>query len=97
MEFFTYDEGGKKDFIYLNGCYRPHFRVIGDTEYLGVQFIEAADEMIVPKEIVEARVCFLYYPNVSYNKLQQGKEFEILEGRRVVGKGRVISQVAIDK
>ncbi len=45
-----------------------------------------------------AKVCLLYHPDVSYNKLCQGKEFEILEGAIVVGRGRVISPVvAIDE
>jgi translation elongation factor EF-Tu-like GTPase len=97
VKFFPSDEGGRKGSVYLNGGYRPHFRVIGDTEFLGVQFIEATDKIIVPNEKVDAKVCFLYYPDVSYNSLNEGKEFEILEGARVVGKGQVISQVSSEE
>ncbi len=98
VEFLTYEEGGRKGPIYLNGfSYRPHFRVIGDAEYLGIQFIEGPDRLISPKEWVTAKIWLMYYPNVSYEKLSVGKEFEILEGRNVVGIGTVISPVSVEE
>lgn len=97
VEFLPADEGGRKGNFYLAGGYRPHFRVFGDTEYLGVQFIEDPNRIINPKEMVTARVSLVYYPDVSYSKLCVDKEFEILEGARVVGKGRVINPVSIDE
>jgi len=96
VQFISIDEGGRKGLIYLIG-YRPHFRVIGDTEYLGIQFIEGPDRIINPKEWVSAKVCLLYYPNVSYEKLRVGEEFEIVEGAKIVGIGTVISTVSIDE
>ena len=94
--FFSPDEGGRKESIYLND-YRPHFRIIDGSEYLGVQFIEAPDKVITPDEKVDTKVLLLYFPDVSYNKLRQNTEFEILEGAKVVGKGKVISLTSADE
>ncbi len=70
VEFLSADEGGRKTPVYLKresvGSYRPHFRVIGDTEYLGVQFIEGSEGIIKPKEKATVKVLLLYHPNVSY-------------------------------
>ena len=96
VQFLSEDEGGRKSLLYLNG-YRPHFRVIGDTEYLGIQFIEGTDKIINPKEWISSKVYLIYYPNVSYEKLRIGKEFEILEGAKIVGIGTVISPVTIEE
>jgi translation elongation factor EF-Tu-like GTPase len=71
--------------------YRPHFRIIGCSELLGVQFVEGPDRYIHPKEKVQAKAELIYYPDVSYENLIIGKEFEILEGTNIVGKGIVIS------
>ena len=95
VKFLSAGEGGRLGSIYLNGYgYSPHFRIIGDTEYLGVQFIEGLHRIINPKEWVIAKVWLMYYPNVNYEKLSEGKEFEILEGTKVVGTGTVISPVS---
>lgn len=53
VEFLSTKEGGRKSPIVLiggSGGYRPHFRVIGDTEYLGVQFLEGPKRIISPNE-----------------------------------------------
>jgi translation elongation factor EF-Tu-like GTPase len=92
VEFLPSDEGGRKNPVYLNdGGYRPHFRVNGNTEYLGVQFLEGPDRIINPNERVTAKVWLMYHPDMFYDKLSEGKEFEILEGAKVVGRGVAIS------
>jgi translation elongation factor EF-Tu-like GTPase len=92
VEFFSSEEGGRTTPIFLTDYpgYRPHFRVIRDTEYVGVQFLDTPHRIISPHERVPIAVSLLYYPNVTYDKLIDGAEFEILEGPKVVGKGTVI-------
>ncbi|WP_316570912.1 hypothetical protein [Neobacillus sp. YIM B06451] len=104
VEFHPVNEGGKNavrlgDYLYgdryLNG-YRPHFRIIGETEYLGIQFLSGPEGLIRPKEKVNAKVSLLYYPQVPYDKLCDGIEFEIFEGANIVGTGKVIGSLQFD-
>ncbi|TGE31084.1 hypothetical protein [Desulfosporosinus sp. Sb-LF] len=92
VEFFSSEEGDRTTPIFLTDYpgYRPHFRVIGYTEYLGVPFLDTPHRIINPHERVPIAVSLVYYPNVTYDKLIDGVEFEILEGPRVIGKGTVI-------
>ena len=70
--------------------YRPHFRVRGGNgEMLGVEFVDGPDEPVVPGGSAYATVRFVYEPEVCYDQLLIGVEFDILEGGRVVGFGRV--------
>src|SRR5688572_28165350 len=68
--------------------YRPHFRV-GDGEHLGISFekVEPSSQLDTYRAAVA-----LVYPGVDYRALVEGVEFEILEGMRVVGTGRVLSK-----
>jgi hypothetical protein len=99
VEFLSKRKEHRERKFYLNCVnghgrgYSPHFRVIGDSEYLGIEFIEGPDRLIEQGEVVNAKVELLYYPNVSYAKLIKGQEFEILEGALVVGKGCVVGSV----
>ena len=64
----------------------PHFRVAGG-EYLGIPF----DKVEPPSTPGTYRATVaLLYPGVDYGALVDGAEFEILEGPRVVGSGRVL-------
>jgi hypothetical protein len=89
--------------FYINGGsnyergYSPHFRVMGDKEYLGIEFIQGPDRPVNPGELVVAKVRLMYYPDVSYNKLKVGEEFEILEGKQVVGIGHVKSPIYFEE
>ena len=67
--------------------YRPHFVVRGDSEYLGIEFIEL--ELNEFNVFAEA-VVKLLYDNVGYHKLKKGVSFDILEGATVVGEGYVL-------
>lgn len=103
VEFLAKGKDYRERKFYLNGGngyssgYSPHFRAIGDSEYLGVEFIEGPDRLIGQGEVVNAKVELMYYPNVSYKKLIKGKKFEILEGDMVVGRGYVVSLVNFEE
>jgi translation elongation factor EF-Tu-like GTPase len=90
VKFFSAEEGGRKQPLILSIGYMPHFRIVGDSEYLGVKFIEAPEGIVITQEAINIKVQLIYYPDVSYQKLVSGESFEIMEGPRVVGKGKVI-------
>ncbi len=90
VEFLPTIHGGRKSPIVLDG-YRPHFRV-GGGELLGVEFFDGPSESVQPGGSSNASVRFLYSPNVSYEPLAVGAEFEILEGPNVIGYGRVLKR-----
>lgn len=89
ISIYRAEEGGRKRPIIVK-VYRPHFRVIGKEEYLGVEFINDSYDNIEPGSSYKITVRLMYYPNVSYADLSAGKDFEILEGPNVVGRGYVI-------
>lgn len=94
IELSTTDNGGRPAPLNLSndnpGQYRPHLRVIGGAgTLLGVAFMDGPDDPILPGQQTFATVRFLYTPAVSYAELVEGTEFEILEGPRLVGHGRV--------
>lgn len=70
-----------------DGRYRPHLRVCGSDELLGVELVRGPAELTaeVPV-IVELRAL---YDLSGYRSLRPGTEIEILEGPHVVGHGRV--------
>ena len=71
--------------------YMPHLRIhAADGEYLVVEFVEGPDRMIAPGDGTYATVRFMYEPQVSYDALTVGATFDICEGGRVVGSGRVM-------
>ena len=85
------EKGGRRTPICLSAhspvCYRPHFRVRG--KYLGVEFVGGPDDSIVPGGSACATVRFIYEPEVCYDALVVGAQFEVMEGSRVVGTGHV--------
>jgi hypothetical protein len=89
VEFLSAAAGGRQSAVFLNeGHYRPHLRVAGG-EYLGVVFVDGPDEPIQPGGSTFATVCFVYEPAVNYDALAEGALFEVLEGKSLVGTGRV--------
>jgi hypothetical protein len=94
IEVWPTDEGGRRTPIWLSSQtpthYRPHFRVRGGNgEMLGVEFVDGPDSPVAPGGTTYATVRFVYEPEVCYDELAIGAEFDILEGDRVVGMGRV--------
>jgi hypothetical protein len=88
--FQTAEAGGRPRPPWLNGHrYSPHFRVNNRPELLGVEFVSGQDQPEFNAQS-KAVVRFLYEPNVSYEALAVGTEFEIVEGPKVVGRGKII-------
>ena len=91
VEFFSSENGGRSLPVNLDDKgYRPHLRILTEDEYLGVEFVEGPDTPTSPGQSAHATVRFLFWPDVNYERLVIGTEFEILEGPTVVGKGKVI-------
>lgn len=72
------------------GTYRPHFRVSGG-EYLGVALCNGPVDAVAPGESACADAVLIYEPEVDYSALTPGAEFDVLEGRQVVGSGEVLA------
>lgn len=94
VEFLPPEKGGRKNPVCLSTDsethYRPHLRVCeGDGEYLGVEFVDGPDDPVVPGVSTYATVRFVYEPEVCYDALAVGALFEMMEGSRVVGTGKV--------
>jgi hypothetical protein len=94
IEFLPTEKGGRRTPICLStdspGPYRPHFRVCdGDGESLGVEFVDGPDDPIAPGGSTSATVRFVDEPQVCYDALVVGAQFEVIEGSRVVGTGQV--------
>ena len=94
VEFLPTENGGRRTPICLStdapGHYRPHLRVLGsDGQYLGVEFVDGPDDPVSPGASTYATVRFMYEPEVCYDTLVVGAQFEVMEGSRVVANGRV--------
>ena len=99
VEFLPTCEGGRSSPVFLGkGAlpgYMPHFVVHGgDNEYLGVQFVDGPDELVSPGGSATATVRFMYEPRVNYCSLIKGAAFDIREGGRTVGSGRVVARIS---
>lgn len=66
--------------------YRPHLLVKGDTEYLGVCFIDG--DLYEFNQAAYA-VALPVYDGVNYNKLAVNTPFFIMEGPHITGEGVV--------
>ena len=67
--------------------YMPHFRV-AEGERLGVRFVSVGDKS--SDGSLRATVSLMYLPQVDYEALVPGALFNVVEGSRVVGHGRVL-------
>ena len=56
---------------------------------LGVEFMDGPEGPAPMGVPVFATVRFLYAPSVDYSALRVGAEIEVVEGNRVVARGRV--------
>jgi len=76
--------------------YMPHLRV-REGEYLGVAFV-GGPEILEPGQSGECTLILLYRDlGVDYSDLQPGVEFEVLEGPKRVGLGRVLRRYQSEK
>lgn len=67
--------------------YRPHFMVNGDSEPLGIEFL---DLKLKEFDVFTEAAVKLLYENVGYHKLTEGVCFNIIEGATIVGEGYVL-------
>ena len=79
--------GARKSFPCLCYAYRPHFVVDGDSEMLGVEFLESDFNEF---DVFGEAIVKLLYDGVGYHKLQKGAKFSIVEGATSVGEGYVL-------
>jgi hypothetical protein len=63
---------------------------VGDSEYLGVMFVDGPPDPVGPGENTTASIILVYEPNVDYSALITGAKFDVLEGFRVVATGKVV-------
>ncbi|MBK7685680.1 MAG: hypothetical protein IPJ25_06410 [Rhodocyclaceae bacterium] len=89
IEFVSADVGGRSVSACLSAAYRPHFRV-GSGEHLGVAFTGSDTDAVNAGKCISAEVAFVYAPQADYAALVVGAQFQVLEGARVVGVGRVV-------
>ena len=87
----SFDSQKRSVFPDLNGAaYRPHLVVKGTKEYLGIEFVSAdVDEFDTPGR---AEIVTLY-SLALYENLNEGAEFTIREGPKIVGTGKILSVV----
>ena len=76
------------------GQYMPHVRV-GKGEHLGVRFV-SGPESLSPGAAGEVVFDLMYTDRVDSSQLQQGVQFELLEGNRVIGHGTVLERTRVD-
>lgn len=74
----------------IESRYTPHFVVNnGDGTYLGIEFVDGPNHPINPGDRTYATVRFMDEPDISYGALVEGTTFDIREGARTVGSGRI--------
>ena len=62
------------------------YLIKGDTEYLGVTFIDG-EKVVFDKEIMASALPL--YEEIDYSGLTEGTKFMIMEGGNIVGEGTV--------
>ena len=97
MELLPVDEGGRRTPLDLSSewpvAYRPQLRVRGgDGRLLDVEFVAGPTEPVHPGAGCHATVRLPVENSASHAELVQGAEFDVWEGLRVIGHGRVLSR-----
>jgi len=62
--------------------------------YLGVLVSSASDEL-VPNQVTEVRLELMYWPEERYDGVAPGATFTLREGPKIVGFGRVLSEMEL--
>lgn len=90
VNFISTELGGRSNPLTDGGVgYPPHLR-LSDGEMLGVVFLGGTGKPITPATPTSVKVKLVYWPQVSYDALTVGANFDIMEGSRIVGNGVVI-------
>jgi hypothetical protein len=97
IELLPVDEGGRRTPLDLSSewpvAYRPRLRVRGGHGHLvDVEFVAGPSEPITPGGAGAHATIKLPSDNGSYAELVTGAEFDVLEGPRIIGRGRVMSR-----
>lgn len=86
------DDGGRASPFVARPSYRPHLRLGPGAEYLGVVFLDGP-EVVAPGVECDVLVALAYIEaGVDYGALVAGVAIEVVEGARVVARGRVVNR-----
>lgn len=96
IELLPVGEGGRRTPLDLSSewpvAYKPQFRVRGGTgRLIDVEFVAGPSEPVVPGAGAYATIR-LPGNGSSHTELVVGAEFDVLEGPRMIGHGRVTSR-----
>ena len=94
LDLLPVDEGGRRTPLDLSSewpvAYRPQLRVRGGNgRMLDVEFVAGPSEPISPGGGAAATIRLPYDNGVSHAELVTGAEFDVWEGPRLIGRGRV--------
>ena len=95
IELLPVGEGGRRTPLDLSSewpvAYKPQFRVRGGAgRLIDVEFVAGPSEPVVPGAGAHATVRLP--GNGAHTELVAGAEFDVLEGPRLIGHGRVTSR-----
>lgn len=86
LHYKTAAEGGRKNPV--RSGYRPQVKFSFDTMSTSGQQIFIDKEIVFPGETVTAGIIMLSAPHFE-NRLEEGINFDIMEGRLVLGTGTI--------
>ena len=94
IELLPVDEGGRRTPLDLSSewpvAYKPQLRVRGGSgRLLDVEFVAGPSEPITPGSGAAATIRLPQGNGVSHAELVTGAQFDVLEGPRLIGHGRV--------
>lgn len=97
IELLPIDEGGRRTPLDLSSewpvAYRPQIRVRGgDGRLLDVEFVSGPSDPVHPGAGAHATVRLPADHRESHAELVTGAEFDVWEGPRLIGRGRVTSR-----
>jgi len=97
IELIPVDEGGRRTPLDLSSewpvAYRPQLRVRGGQgRLLDCEFVAGPSEPIHPGAGANATIRLPLDHAVSHAELVTGAEFDVLEGAKLIGHGRVLSR-----
>ncbi len=84
------ESGGGRHAPFTEG-YRPHFIVLGHSDWLGVTATRCPGP-VAPGTEADVEFELVYHPKVDYAALHAGAEFTMQEGPRVVATGTVLER-----
>ncbi|MDF2775516.1 MAG: hypothetical protein K0S86_5017 [Geminicoccaceae bacterium] len=97
IELLPVDEGGRRTPLDLSSewpvAYRPQLRVHGgDGRLLDVEFVAGPSDPVHPGAGAHATIRLPQDHQHSYAELVKDAEFDVWEGARLIGRGRVTAR-----